>query len=248
MGVVKHDSDLQTPAGQEGVSDLLEDSSPTERQTLDRLAFQKALDDIAANESAGYNFSVKVLKDHFSRGVQLLADNELHPALPEQAFPVVKQQTSQFVAGNLISPEYRTSRALDLALLPTGDPVLREATPATIATIGLSEVKQYFAATFRPDLTTIVVIGDVSPEGSQGGDREVVWRLESNRPQAQHHLASGPVESNLRHRMFPILKPIQDSVDLARAIESQPFRPGLLSLATGQSCAGWRLLRDSSLP
>ena len=60
---------------------------------MDRLAFQKALDDIAANESAGYGFSLDVLKDHFSRGVELLADNELHPALPERAFNVVKQQS-----------------------------------------------------------------------------------------------------------------------------------------------------------
>ena len=83
-------------------------------QTLDRLAFQKALDDIAANETAGFEFSVQVLKDNFSRGVELLADNELHPALPAEAFTVVKEQTSQFVAGNLKSPGYRTSRALDI--------------------------------------------------------------------------------------------------------------------------------------
>ena len=40
---------------------------------------QKALDDIAANETAGYSFSVTVLKADFSRGVELLADNELRP-------------------------------------------------------------------------------------------------------------------------------------------------------------------------
>jgi zinc protease len=118
IGSVKHNGDLQTPAGEEGISRILGDLFSYGTQTLDRLAFQKALDDIAANESAGYEFSVKVLKDHFSRGVQLLADNELHPALPAHAFAVVKQQTSQFIAGNLKSPGYRTSRALDLALLP----------------------------------------------------------------------------------------------------------------------------------
>ncbi len=151
VGSVKHTADLQTPPGQEGISSILEGLFSYGTQTLDRLAFQKALDDIAANESAGYSFSVKVLKDHFSRGVQLLAENELHPALPEQAFAVVKQQTSQFVVGNLQSPGYRTSRALTLALLPAGDPVLREETPATIANVTLDEVKRYHAATIRPD-------------------------------------------------------------------------------------------------
>ena len=142
LGSVKHNSDLETPAGQEGVADLLDGLFSYGTQTLDRLAFQKALDDIAANESAGYSFSVKILKDHFSRGVQLLADNELHPALPAQAFAVVQPQTAQFVAGNLQSPGYRTSRALDLALLPAGDPVLREVTPPTVTSVTLNDVKQ----------------------------------------------------------------------------------------------------------
>ncbi len=164
LGSVKHNADLQTPPGQEGVGSVLDGSTPMARKALDRLAFQKALDDIAANESAGYNFSVRVLKEYFSRGVQLLADNELHPALPEQAFKVTQQQTAQFVAGNLQSPGYRTSRALDLALLPTGDPILRETTPETVTKLTLDEVKQYHDQTVRPDLTTIVVIGDVSPD------------------------------------------------------------------------------------
>ncbi len=63
--------------------------------------------------AAGYGFSLRVLKEDFSRGVELLADNELHPALPAEAFTVVQQQTAQFVAGNMQSPGYKTSRALD---------------------------------------------------------------------------------------------------------------------------------------
>ena len=84
-------------------------------KNLDRLAFQKALDDIAADESAGFEFSLQVLKQDFTHGVQLLADNELNPALPEQAFNVLKPQTAQFVAGQLRSPGYRAGRALDSA-------------------------------------------------------------------------------------------------------------------------------------
>ena len=39
MGSIKHNSDLQTPAGQEGVSDLLEELFSYGTQTLDRLGF-----------------------------------------------------------------------------------------------------------------------------------------------------------------------------------------------------------------
>ena len=44
-------------AGKDGVADVLGELFSYGTTTLDRLAFQKALDDIAANETAGYDFS-----------------------------------------------------------------------------------------------------------------------------------------------------------------------------------------------
>ena len=88
-------------------ADVLEELFSYGTTTLDRLAFQKALDDIAASESAGYDFSVRVLKTDFSRGVELLADNVLRPALPADAFAIVKRQTAEFVAGQQKSPGYK---------------------------------------------------------------------------------------------------------------------------------------------
>jgi zinc protease len=164
MGSVQHNELLEAPPGKEGVQGVLGELFSYGTETLDRLAFQKALDDIAANETAGHEFSLRVLKQDFSRGVQLLADNELHPALPEEAFNIIKQQSAQFVAGNRKSPGYRVSRAVTVGLLPKADPGLREATPETVSSLTLSDVKQYYAQTVRPDLTTIVVIGDVTAE------------------------------------------------------------------------------------
>jgi len=236
-GSVKHESDLETPAGQEGVSGLLGGLFSYGTRTLDRLAFQKALDDIAANESAGFGFSVDVLKEHFSRGVELLADNELHPALPVQAFAVVQKQTTQFVAGNMQSPGYRTSRALDLALLPANDPALREVTPATVGRITLDEVKHYYASTFRPDLTTIVVIGDVSSEEA----RQVIekWFGEWK--------AAGPKPDTMLPPI-PINKPsavnvadseaVQDSVVLAEQLKLNRFDPDYYPLQLGNHVLG----------
>ena len=237
LGTVKHNSDLQTPPGEEGVSDVLESLYSYGTQTLDRLAFQKALDDIAATESAGYGFSVKVLKDHFSRGVQLLADNELHPALPAPAFAVVRKQTSQFVAGNLKSPGYRTSRALDLALLPVGDPVLRQVTPATVANVTLEGVKQYHTSTIRPDLTTIVVIGDVSADEAKTviekwfGD----WKAVGPKPNTILPAVppNKPSEVNVSDP-----EAIQDTVTLAEQLGLNRFDPDYYPLQLGNHVLG----------
>ena len=237
VGTVKNNSDLQTPKGQEGVSDVLDGLYSYGTQTLDRLAFQKALDDIAANETAGFDFSVQVLKENFSRGVELLADNELHPAMPAEAFSVVKDQTIQFVAGNLKSPGYRTSRALDIALLPPGDPVLREATPATLGTVTLDDVKHYHAATVRPDLTTIVVIGDTTPEEAKTvitkwfGD----WKAEGPKPETT--LPAIPVNKASAANV-PDPQAVQDSVILAQQLNLNRFDPDYYPLQLGNHVLG----------
>jgi zinc protease len=236
-GSVKHEGDLQTPPGQEGVGEVLDGLYSYGTTTLDRLAYQKALDDIAANESAGDSFSVKVLKEYFSRGVELLADNELHPALPEQAFKITQQQTAQFVAGNLKSPGYRTSRALDLALLPTGDPVLRETTPDTVSKLTLDEVKQYHDTSIRPDLTTIVVIGDVTPDEAKTviskwfGD----WKASGEKP----NTTLPPVPLN-KASAANVADPeaVQDSVTLAEQIDIDRFNPDFYPLQLGNHVLG----------
>ena len=237
VGSVKHNSDLQTPPGQEGVSDLLDGLFSYGTLTLDRLAFQKALDDIAANENAGYGFSLSVLKENFSRGVQLLADNELHPALPAEAFAVVQKQSEEFVAGNLQSPGYRTSRALDLALLPSNDPELREVTPATLSKVTPDEVKQFHATTFRPDLTTIVVIGDVSAEEAKSviekwfGD----WKAVGPKPEVTLPAVPANKPSTVS---VPDQEQVQDSVVLAEELNLNRFDPDYYPMQLGNHVLG----------
>jgi zinc protease len=162
-GHVENNPDLTTPAGREGAADLLEQLFSYGTVGLDRLAFQKALDDIGANESAGANFSLEVLAEHFDRGVQMLADNQLHPALPEEAFATVRQQLAAEVKGQLDSPGYLTNRAFHKLLFPEGDPTLRQTTPATVMAVSLQDVRDYYQRVFRPDLTTIVVMGEIDP-------------------------------------------------------------------------------------
>lgn len=237
MGSVDHNSDLQTPKDQEGVSDILDGLYSYGTTSLDRIAFQKALDDIAANENAGFGFSLKVLKEYFSRGVQLLADNELHPALPEQAFKITQQQTAQFVAGNMKSPGYRTQRALDVRLLPEGDPVLREVTPETVSKLTLPDVKTYHDTTVRPDLTTIVVIGDVTPDEAKSviekwfGD----WKATGTKP----NTTLPPIPVN-KASAANVADPeaVQDSVTLAEQIDINRFNPDYYPLQLGNHVLG----------
>jgi len=163
-GQVRNNPMLQMPENKEGVAQLLEVLFSHGTKKMERLEFQKALDEISADESAGTSFSLRVHSVRFERGMELLADNLLQPALPDQAFVRMRAVAASAVAGELKSPSYLSSRALRSALYPKDDESLRETTPEIMNSITLNDVKAYYRSVFRPDMTTIVIIGDVAPE------------------------------------------------------------------------------------
>jgi len=178
IGRVREVSKVQEPPGKEGISVLMRGLFRYGTTSMDRLAFRRALDDIAAAEGAGQSFRLKTTTPAFGRGMRLLADNMLRPAFPPEAFAMLRDQLAHSLAGLLQSPDYLYERALNRATVPDGDPTLRHASPATVMALQRSDLQAYYAATFRPDLTTIVVIGDVTPERARRvvGQTFGAWR------------------------------------------------------------------------
>jgi len=163
FGQIQSNSDAES-SNDGGAKQVLDELLSRGTRSLDRVAFQKALDNIGANESAGMDFSLEVPAGDFDRGVALLAENELHPALPASAFRIIKRQLVDSVAGELKSPAYLTQHALEIALQPKNDSDRDTDTSGSVASLSLANVRRYYRSVFRPDLTTIVVIGDVTPE------------------------------------------------------------------------------------
>lgn len=237
FGSVRHEPHLETATGKDGVNDVLDDLFSYGTKNLDRLAFQKALDDIAASESAGFNFSLQVLKQDFSRGVQLLADNELNPALPQEAFDEIKPETAQFVAGRMKSPGYLAGRALNAALLPGNDPALRETTLQTVSSLTLDDVKQYYAKTVRPDLTTIVVIGDITPEEAKNVIEKWFGPWKAVGPKPEVDLPSVPPNKSTAANV-PDPSELQDSVNLSEMVGLTRFDPDYYPLQLANHVLG----------
>ncbi|MGA8180694.1 MAG: pitrilysin family protein, partial [Desulfobacterales bacterium] len=248
FGHVKNNPYLQIPSGKEGVDEVLDGLYDYGTTTLDRTAFQKAIDDIAADVSAGTDFSVQVLTDHFDRGVQLLADDLLHPALPDAAFKIVRDQVKAIVAGREQSPDELTHRALKTALLPRKDPALRRATPETVAALTLTDVRNYHSAIIRPDETIIVVIGNVAPEKAASVINKYfgAWKAVGAKP----NLLLSPVPPNMPSTVnVPDTSRIQDEVILAETLGITRSNPDYYALNLGNHVLGGgfyatRLYRD----
>ena len=248
FGHVKNNPYLQIPKGKEGIDEILDGLYDYGTMTLDRKAYQKALDEIAADVSAGTDFSLQVLTDHFDRGVQLLADNLLHPALPDTAFKIVQGQVKAITAGREHSPDELTHRALKTALLPRNDPALHWATPDTVASLTPEDVRNYHSTVVRPDETIIVVIGNVTPEKAESVIKKYfgVWKATGAKP----NLLLPPVPPNIPSTTHvPDNSRIQDEIILAETLGLTRSDPDYYALNLGNHVLGGgfyatRLYRD----
>jgi zinc protease len=232
FGRVKNNPVLEALPGKEGVDGILDSLFSYGTTTLDRLAYRKALDDIAADASAGTNFSLQALTDNFKRGVELLADNLLHPAIPENAFRIVQKESASALVGEIKSPSYLAQRAFRQALYPKGDPALRRPTPETIAGLTLQDVKQYYHTVFRPDMTTIVVIGDLTPEMAKKVIEQYFGGWQGTGPRPNTDLPHVPPNTPAMVDV-PDKSRVQDEVILAETLPITRSHPDYYPLQVG---------------
>jgi len=246
-GQIRQSSDLEEPKGQEGVGSVVDRLFDYGSTHMDRLAFQKALDDIAANENAGSTFTLKVLRSQFDRGLDLLADNELHPVFPAQAFAVVQRQVAGSLAGLLGSPDYLFRRAVQKAVVPGSDPSLRQATPRSVMGLKVSDAEAYFRHAYRPDLATIVVVGDITPEHARAAVEKAFDGWTADGPTPAVDLPSLP-PSRRTQAYVPDRSTLQSEIRLAETLPVTASDPRHFMLTLGNSILGdgfsSRLYRD----
>ncbi|HEY6234747.1 MAG TPA: pitrilysin family protein [Candidatus Elarobacter sp.] len=195
------------PAGKEGLGVIASALLNWGSAKYDYAAQRKLADDRAAQLSFGTNFSAHGRAEDVTTLLDALADDVRHPLFPTDKLTLAKQQAKAVLSRRALDPNYRTQRTFLEALYPAGDPVLREDSAASIDSITLDDVKAYHAQYVRPDMTTLVVVGDVDPATVA---REVTarfgdWTAEGPKPDP--HLPAIPLPAPKRQN---IETPTQD--------------------------------------
>jgi zinc protease len=237
VGHVRNRPETETPPGQDGVSLILDQLFPYGSEKLDRLAYQQALDSIGAAEAAGPDFAIEVLARNFDRGAELLADNELHPGLPQAAMDTLRSQIAQLVAARNASPSHLTQLSLRKALYTAADPSLRDATPESVGALTLDQVRTYYRTVFRPDMTTIVVIGKVTPEQARAGIEKYFGGWQASGPVPQTDLPLAPPNAPAAIAV-PDDSRVQDNVVLAQDIALNRSDADFYALELGNAVLG----------
>jgi zinc protease len=236
-GHIRNQPEVEEPRGEEGVSDLLERMFMFGSQRLHRLQFQQALDAIGASEQAGTDFGLQVLPENLDRGVQLLAQNELDPYLPAKPLAVLRDQLAASVGARNQSPGFLTRHSLRQALFPATDPSLRVATPASVRALTPDEVRGYYRKVFRPDLTTIVVIGKVAPRQALAVIERYFGSWKAIGPQPPTELPTVP-PNRPDVVAVPDSSRVQDIVVLAQTLPLTRSNPDYFPLELGNAVLG----------
>jgi zinc protease len=231
---IRNNAGLEEEPHTEGVATLTEKLMPFGTTTYDRIGLQTELDKIAATVGAGTDFSLSVLSKDFERGLQLLADEELHPAFKQADFDIVKKQLYDTVVGQEKTPEHVAYLAKMKALYPPHDPAQVHATPESVQGLTLDMVHHWYHKAYRPDLATIVVVGDITPQRARAlvmkyfGD----WRAEGPKPNVYSPVAPDNKAANIF-----VADPtrVQDEVSLTETLRLRRQDPDYAALAVADT-------------
>jgi zinc protease len=235
-GSVKTNSVVQESVGKEGVSSVLAAMFDYGTLDADRPTFQRAQDDIDSEVSGGANFGLQSTSQSFGRAVALLAQAELRPRFDQATFAQARQHAAEELQTALNGSNSLATRRAARLLLPPGDPELREPTISGLQALTLDDVKAYYEKTIRPDLATIVVVGNVTPAAARSAVERGfgAWRAAGPTPDVR----LGPVPLNPPGEVRLSLPIGQDSVLFQQIVDVARTSPDLDALLLGNAILG----------
>ncbi|HEY4009073.1 MAG TPA: insulinase family protein [Acidobacteriaceae bacterium] len=133
----------------------------------DRAPLEEALHGFGATGEVGSRFTLQGEKNSFPQALAILAEREIHPDVSELALSSIKKDLASRAAPEESTANYRSDLALDRAILPPGDPVLHTSSMDNLRSLSIKELSDYQKKRIRPDLTSIVLTGDISFANAQ---------------------------------------------------------------------------------
>ncbi len=198
-GYIRTDPQLYEPAGKDGVNLLVDWLLGYVTTTYDRKAYQAQFEAIAATTKIQRSFSLQVQSKDFERGRRAAGRRAAAYLVRRRVRGGQNGRGSRRRVQQRL-PKTKADLAQRLALYPPGDPRRRDVTERTIAAISLSDVERYYRFAYRPDETTIAVVGDVSPErvGAAIDKYFGGWKTSGPRPTFRYpalHAAAAPART-----------------------------------------------------
>jgi zinc protease len=196
-GSMRRSPDFEPP-GKEGLENIASTLLSYGSANYDYTAQHRLGDDLGAGIGFGSSFGAHGLARDTDKLLDALADDVRRPLLPEDRFVLIRQNSAVSVERRVIDPGYRAARAFAEALYPANDPALRESSKASLQSITIDDVRAFVKKYHRPDLTTLVVVGDVDPDAVRASVVRAFGDWHADGPAPDPHLHPIPLPSPVR--------------------------------------------------
>jgi len=156
---------------------------------------RKATDEMGALVETGREFSAQGEMRDFEQIVTIVADGEEHPTFADPWLGIERSQLANSLQSEAQISGVLIDRAYDRLLLASDDPSLRQPTAPTVAGITRDDLLAYTKAYWRPDLTTIAVVGNVTPQRVRSILESAFGSWQAEGPRPNPHLMALPPAS-----------------------------------------------------
>jgi len=152
------------PPGKEGVALLASLLLNYGSNNYSFASRNRLADQLSASIDIGQNFSAYGMARDFPKLIDVLADALRHPVFPSNYLELNRSNFLGIYSRRDSNPGYLAYHGLLELMLPPGDVALREPTVESLRSITRQDIVSYARRYQRPDLTSITVVGDVTPE------------------------------------------------------------------------------------
>jgi len=152
------------PPGEEGIVRLASSVADYGSANYPFALRRQTTDALGAFVTTGQSFSAQGRASDFEKIAAVIADGEEHPTFADPWLSIERSQLANSLDSENNISGVMIDRAYKQLLLASDDPSLREASPSSVRGITQQDLLDYTKRYWRPDLTSIAVVGDVSPE------------------------------------------------------------------------------------
>lgn len=232
LGKIDANQQLELPENQQGTELLMLQYMDMAGSTSHSdAALTTAINALPATVTVGQDFSATAMSQDFDQAVALLAEKQLRPNFANQPLFGALQRYYQQVGANLMhSAALRFKLDYLSALYPRNDPAVRIFSPDNFANMTLASMNAYFKQAYRPDMTTIVIAGNITAEHAKAiinqyfGD----WHAQGNKPVVDFPAVPQNQPSTVNLKVTNAQQSIVHLVETLPLTQSSPERYALI--------------------
>ncbi len=221
-----------------GMSDIFGELLGSGTTNMDKDEFDQKIDFMGADfHPSSRGFFASSLSKHTDNLLKLLSDVILHPAFPSDEFDRIKQQTLSGLATSSTDPNSMSNNVSNVVNYGKNHPYGEVITEKTINNIVLDDIKQHYNTYFKPNISYLVVVGDITPDKAKNYANTYFGNWTKKEVKTETYPEVHRADNN---QVYFVDKPgaVQSVINITQVVDIKPGHKDLLPLKVYNAILG----------